>query len=1428
MPVPPSSSTPLRLPDVPDQWTRLLRQHNVRSAEFVHAFSLLGTLTMLDERDASEITALEFEGRMRLELPVPPLAHAWANVLPSNLNAWWQNFDQVRTSGQSPLLIVLNEWWQSYKASVHSWPTITQSLRQRMNLHSYWSAELEPAIVLAAFVIQCFQSTQKQTFARWFREQFQLLLCGIGEHRSDGLSLASHPMQVFLRDLTAIQPHHRVLLAGGENIHLLSEMMDRLAGLARFTPANQFTNVARHGVTVKTGSASFAEQALALLLAHEIEQPDVVLEAPEVLSPEPIYDWVIAAPPWGAMMPEVQADLPAPTRRIESIMLQRALATLSPTGRLIAWMPRSLARTASDQHLRHWLLDHNRLHAVVELPSDTATGTATRVTSLLLLLSRGYSADSHLFVGETLVKRCLEDWDFSPTYPQLKMLSLLLRSAMGTVSDADLVALREDSKKVKPGYAEERAEMMALAQRLANLAYAHAPIPRLTELRTGIVPSGTWEAQNMEFTWPRDLEGDLKRLLQLLVEARPQLRLTTLEEVADCFKGIAYSRDRTLTATELRERKPNLPNERRLSPRSALASADLRKREAREREAHELVGLIRVSDLTRKVDPDAVLPLCQPPTLLLTTQASSEVQERQVLRPWDILLSGTGTVDKVSVFAGEKRRCVASQSVIIIRPKLGMEEKTIRHIVGILRSEAGMTWLQSLANGSVIQHLVLRDLKAMPMIDGPDEILNAIGEHLLHGHPLETAISIYDDRVRQDPTLTFFSDCEAMRATFAPESSNMVETWLGSLGTALEAWKRGSHDAIPKGKLHNWWTDVDSLINRLLRALAPPAGYDRLSLLLFWQRAFVQSEKALAASVERLGVALDESTVPYADELQHESITHRGKTLLRRMGELADTEIQQVCQTVQLVAIVEPKEVTVATPTVVTVGLVNQSPVAVQDLIVTVNEGKNQTKLFRDTDDLYLPVIVHAAYAGPLPILVQWKARTLDGRDIDGTIEQQVNVISLRTAATAVQQNPYVDGGSPVGGKDEMFYGRKEALHRMDQAFSRGNRTTVLIIEGNRRIGKSSLMLYYRTHRLDLTKWLPVDINFQRFGGVSGGGNRGASGIPDRRIFQGIAKRVLESASESGLTISIAGLGQINAGLPTETKRLLLSDLETFFNEGAPYERFLHILEAALAAMGEKRLLLLFDEFDLIQSGIDSGVTGSQVPENFRNLLQDYPQLAAILTGSLKIRRLRQQYWNVLFNLGQSLQLRGLEPAEAAELVSQPVQGHLAYAPEAVTEIVHLTGCQPLLIQTLCGRLFDMSADRQAVLISLEMVREAAQEQIEDSETFARLWDDIGNPRRQALVLILEQMARDEQEVRPVLLREQAEESGLRFESLQQFKSDLDALKDQDVLSSTINDQVEALAFEVPLFAIWLRRHQDFAAVCAEVAEIDESSPNNP
>ena len=56
-------------------------------------------------------------------------------------------------------------------------------------------------------------------------------------------------------------------------------------------------------------------------------------------------------------------------------------------------------------------------------------------------------------------------------------------------------------------------------------------------------------------------------------------------------------------------------------------------------------------------------------------------------------------------------------------------------------------------------------------------------------------------------------------------------------------------------------------------------------------------------------------------------------------------------------------------------------------------------------------------------------------------------------------------------------------------------------------------------------------------------------------------------------------------------------------------------LSAAIEAAQPRRILLMLDEFDKLQEGIDSGITSAQVPENIRHLLQHLPGLGAIITG---------------------------------------------------------------------------------------------------------------------------------------------------------------------------------------------------------------------
>src|SRR6185295_15658237 len=154
-----------------------------------------------------------------------------------------------------------------------------------------------------------------------------------------------------------------------------------------------------------------------------------------------------------------------------------------------------------------------------------------------------------------------------------------------------------------------------------------------------------------------------------------------------------------------------------------------------------------------------------------------------------------------------------------------------------------------------------------------------------------------------------------------------------------------------------------------------------------------------------------------------------------------------------------------------------------------------------------------------------------------------------------------------------------------------------------------------------------------------------------------------------------------------------------------------------------RRLLLMLDEFDKLQEGIDTGVTSPQVPENIRHLLQHQAGLSAILTGSRRLKRLREEYWSALFGLGYRIGISALPLEDAQRLVSEPVVDRLTYLPAARDRLVELCARQPFLVQSLCNRVFERAAEEKRRTITLGAVNEAAAEMVRENEHFRTLWD---------------------------------------------------------------------------------------------------------
>src|SRR5262249_35715947 len=154
-----------------------------------------------------------------------------------------------------------------------------------------------------------------------------------------------------------------------------------------------------------------------------------------------------------------------------------------------------------------------------------------------------------------------------------------------------------------------------------------------------------------------------------------------------------------------------------------------------------------------------------------------------------------------------------------------------------------------------------------------------------------------------------------------------------------------------------------------------------------------------------------------------------------------------------------------------------------------------------------------------------------------------------------------------------------------------------------------------------------------------------------------------------------------------------------------------------------------------------SGVTSPQVPENIRHLLQHHAGLSAILTGSRRLKRLREEYWSALFGLGYRIGISALPLADAQRLVTEPVVERLSYLPAARDRLVELCARQPFLVQSLCNRVFEKAAEAKERTITLAAVNEAAAEMVRENEHFRTLWDYAQTHRRRLLLALCERLA---------------------------------------------------------------------------------------
>ncbi|MBN1580054.1 MAG: ATP-binding protein [Anaerolineae bacterium] len=272
--------------------------------------------------------------------------------------------------------------------------------------------------------------------------------------------------------------------------------------------------------------------------------------------------------------------------------------------------------------------------------------------------------------------------------------------------------------------------------------------------------------------------------------------------------------------------------------------------------------------------------------------------------------------------------------------------------------------------------------------------------------------------------------------------------------------------------------------------------------------------------------------------------------------------------------------------------------------------------------------------------------------------------------ATAI--NPYI-AGSPVR-DPAMFFGRESLFTTIHQNLVQTSPSRIVVLHGQRRMGKTSMLYQLAFHIPE--QYIPVLLDLQ---GMS---------------LDGMASLLWEMMQVIRRAI------KRTADITTTSQ-----DRQSWFAAPKHSARsfFAHIQEQ----VGDRHLVLMFDETMLIADKIDAGTLEESIFDCFAELLTQFAYLDFVFSigsklGLMKDELVRLSRPTVYQEVGY------LETDAARALITQPVRDILSYTPKAIEAILELSSGQPYYTQLICHELFNLmqSQDRTTVILTdVETVR---------------------------------------------------------------------------------------------------------------------------
>lgn len=300
--------------------------------------------------------------------------------------------------------------------------------------------------------------------------------------------------------------------------------------------------------------------------------------------------------------------------------------------------------------------------------------------------------------------------------------------------------------------------------------------------------------------------------------------------------------------------------------------------------------------------------------------------------------------------------------------------------------------------------------------------------------------------------------------------------------------------------------------------------------------------------------------------------------------------------------------------------------------------------------------------------------------------------------------NPY-RAGKPLT-SDEGFFGRDDIIEKVRMILD-SRQNNLVVLYGQRRIGKTSIL-----HKLERSLPNPpyFAINFDL---------QDKAHLPLNEVLYAIAAECAKKA-----------------GLQFDSTEEFVSDPDAF------HETFLPLLYKNLDK--EKRLVLLFDEFDVLdqsQEKLPDTAAANAFHPYLRKLIGAHPDLCFVFVVGRRMEELGYEYLST-FKSSHNILVFVLAENDAVELIRRGERDGIVYEEDAIQEILFVTRGHPYFIQLICQEVFNKNIPDQnngKLIITKNMVKEAVPAAIKNgSSAFNWIWHGLPSAERIIFSVIAE------------------------------------------------------------------------------------------